>query len=180
MSKYICFEKQVFSEEEFSIVPIRFKDRFKIMEWRNDQIYHLRQEKKLTELDQDNYFKETISRLFNQNKPDQVLFSYLHNGLCVGYGGLVHINWINKSAEISFLMNTKLESKYFSTHWKMFLKLIEQLAFKELTFNKIYTYAYDLRPHLYEILENSGYIKNKEINSITNKIIIHSKYKNES
>ena len=51
----------------------------------------------------------------------------IKNEELIGYGGLVHINWINKSAEISFLMNTKLESKYFSTHWKMFLKLIKEI-----------------------------------------------------
>jgi RimJ/RimL family protein N-acetyltransferase len=181
MSKYICFEKQVFSEEEFSIVPIRFKDRFKIMEWRNEQIYHLRQEKKLTELDQDNYFKETISRLFNQNKPDQILFSYLKNGECIGYGGLVHLNWFDKNAEISFLINTELEDEYFDFHWSIFLKLIESLAFDELSFHKIYVYAFDLRPQLYKVLLSSNYFRDAVLkdhyyfNNYYIDVVIHSK-----
>ena len=32
---------------------------------------------------------------------------------CIGYGGLVHINWIDKNAEISFIMNTELEMDIF-------------------------------------------------------------------
>ena len=42
-----------------------------------------------------------------------VLFNYLHNGKCIGYGGLVHINWIDKNAEVSFIMDTELEENYF-------------------------------------------------------------------
>src|SRR5690606_38622553 len=32
------------------------------------------------------------------------------------------------------------------------------VAFKELNLHKIYTYAFDLRPRLYETLEQSGFI----------------------
>jgi hypothetical protein len=44
-------------------------------------------------------------------------------------------------------------------HWLTFLGLIEQLAFKELGLHKIFIYAFDLRPHLYEVLESFQYVK---------------------
>nr|WP_321234155.1 GNAT family N-acetyltransferase [uncultured Psychroserpens sp.] len=159
MNSYKVLHNQVFSSDEFSIVPIRYEDRMDLLKWRNEQIYHLRQDKPLTKEDQDVYFKSVVSDLFNKEFPNQILFSYMENDVCIGYGGLVHINWIDKHAEISFIMNTELEQDYFTKHWTIFLKLIEAVAFKELQLHKLVTYAFDLRPHLYEIIENAGFIK---------------------
>lgn len=158
MLNYKVLNQNIFEKNEYLIVPIRSEDRYKIMKWRNEQIYHLRQYKTLTREDQDNYFDNTISQIFHQEKPPQLLFSFLKNGELIGYGGLVHINWRDKNAEISFLMNTELEKEYFKLYWSIFLDLIEQLAFLELGFYKIFTYAYDLRPKLFEVLEEMCYI----------------------
>ncbi len=154
---YFCLNRQVFTSGEYSIVPIRSEDRYLIMNWRNEQLYHLRQTNQLTKGEQDYYFDTTISGLFQQEKPDQILFSFLKNNECIGYGGLVHINWRDKNAEISFLMDTILEHKYFQVIWRKFLFLIEGIVFDELAFHKAYVYAFDLRPHLYEVLLASGY-----------------------
>lgn len=181
MKNYKALNKQVYSKGIYSIVPIRFEDRMDIMKWRNEQIYHLRQSQPLTIQDQDNYFNTIINQLFDAEKPNQLLFSYLENDKCIGYGGLVHINWIDKNAEISFIMNTELEKECFQLHWVNYLELIEQLAFKELGLHKIYIYAFDLRPHLYEAVESVQYIKEtilKEHCYFQNKfidVVIHSK-----
>jgi RimJ/RimL family protein N-acetyltransferase len=179
--EYICLKKQSYEHNEFSIVPIRYEDRLEIMKWRNDQIYHLRQDQPLTEKDQEDYFTKVVSSLFEQRNPNQLLFSYLEREICIGYGGLVHINWIDKNAEISFIMNTELEAEKFQFHWSTYLGLIEQLAFNELSFHKIFTHAFDLRPHLYNVLEQNNYQKEavyKEHCLIEGKfkdVIIHSK-----
>lgn len=81
----------------------------------------------------------------------------MENNTCIGYGGLVHINWIDKNAEISFIMNTKLEENNFAFIWVNYLNLIEQMAFNELKLHKIYTYAFDLRPHLYDVMLDVNY-----------------------
>lgn len=186
MNSYKVLNKQSYSSGIYSIVPIRYEDRYDIMKWRNEQIYHLRQNKALTEEDQDNYFNNVISKLFEEALPKQIIFSYLKNGKCIGYGGIVHINWIDKNAEISFIMNTKLESSEKEEHWSVFLALIEEVAFKELFLHKINTYAFDLRPYLYEIFENLGFYKEATLREqcLFNKeyidVIIHSKInKNE-
>ena len=164
MKSYKVLNKQVFNLGVFSIVPIRFTDRLKILKWRNEQIYHLRQNKIITETDQDFYFKNVVNKLFDKEKPDQILFSYLKNDKCIGYGGLVHINWIDKNSEISFIMDTKLEKQSFQTHWNIFLSLIEKIGFEELKMHKLYVYAFDLRPHLYTALEESNYFKDAVLN----------------
>lgn len=157
MSVYTCLRQQSFREGAYSLVPLRYEDRFDIMRWRNEQIYHLRQTRPLTREDQQRYFDEVVSRLFACEHPDQVLFSYLEDGRCIGYGGLVHINWTDRHAEISFLMDTRLEKEGFATHWSHFLALLKPVAFEQLQLHKIYTYAFDLRPHLYPVLEENGF-----------------------
>lgn len=127
------------------------------MQWRNEQLYHLRQNKPLKKDEQDNYFEKVVNQLFLEESPKQILFSYLCDNICLGYGGLVHINWIDKNAEISFLMDTKLEESSFSLHWSNFLKMLEIVAFEELKFHKLFVYAFDLRPHLYTVLESNNF-----------------------
>ena len=156
---YSCINKQSFSNGNYSIVPIRFEDSLVIMKWRNEQIYHLRQNKPLTEEDQNRYFETVVKRLFDQDQPNQILFSYLEGDKCIGYGGLVHINWIDKNAEISFIMETDLEKDFFQFHWVKYLSLIEKIAFEDLKFHKIFTYAFDLRPHLYHALQEAHFIE---------------------
>jgi RimJ/RimL family protein N-acetyltransferase len=185
MSTYKFLEKQFFEANNYKIIPIRYEDRINIMNWRNEQMYHLRQHTPLTLKDQNNYFSNIISQIFKDSKPSQILFSYLENDICIGYGGLVHINWIDKNAEISFIMDTSLEEKKFKFHWSIFLSLLEKVAFRELNFYKIFTYAFDIRPNLYEVLESSLYKKEatlKEHCLFNNKyidVVIHSKINKE-
>lgn len=181
MLEYKILKEQVFGKGKYKIVPIRYEDRLLIMKWRNEQIYHLRQSKPLTEIDQENYFNNVVSKLFVQERPEQILFSYLENEICIGYGGLVHINWIDKHAEISFIINTELEKSGFHQHWSAYLDLIELVAFDELELHKIFTYAFDLRPHLYEAIEAKGYIEEAVLkehcffNDEYKNVVIHSK-----
>jgi len=56
MNSYKALNQQIFKHQEYSLVPIRMKDRHDIMKWRNEQMYHLRQAKPLTENEQNDYF----------------------------------------------------------------------------------------------------------------------------
>ncbi len=179
--EYICLKNQSYEHNEFSIVPIRYEDRLEIMKWRNDQIYHLRQDQPLTEKDQNSYFKNTVATLFQKKNPNQILFSFLRKNICIGYGGLVHINWIDKNAEISFIMDTELEAEGFEENWSVYLQLIENVAFNELHLHKIYVYAFDLRPHLYDVLLSNNYFLDARLkdqccfNEKFIDVVIHSK-----
>lgn len=159
MANYKCLKQQQCSLGNYSIVPLRYEDRFDIMKWRNEQIYHLRQARPLTEEDQQRYFDNVVAKLFDNPNPDQILFSYLEEGVCIGYGGLVHINWIDNNAEISFIMDTRLENEHFKEHWSNYLTMLKELAFKDIGFHKLYVYAFDLRPHLYTTLEANGFTR---------------------
>jgi len=108
---------------------------------------------------QNRYFNDVVANLFEQEKPSQILFSYFKNEIFLGYGGLVHINWIDRNAEISFVMKTDEQQNNFEHHWLCYLELIEKIAFEELNLHKLFVYAFDLRPHLYIAVEKSGYKK---------------------
>ena len=78
-------------------------------------------------------------------------------------------------------MNTEEEKEHFQTNWSIFIKLIQKVAFDEIKLHKIFTYAFDLRPNLYNVLELNGFYKEatlKEHCFFDEKfidVIIHSK-----
>lgn len=157
MESYIPLSQKLYQGKLLTLKPIRLTDRYDIMKWRNDQIYHLRQKALLTKEEQDSYFNNIISKQFQENQPNQILFSALKEGQLIGYGGLVHIDWESKNAEISFLMKTELQEEYFCEYWTEFLSILKVIAFKDLDMTKIYTYAYDIRPLLPFIFEHVGF-----------------------
>jgi RimJ/RimL family protein N-acetyltransferase len=81
-------------------------------------------------------------------------------------------------------MKTKLQEESFEYYWMNFIGLLENLAFKELHFHKIFTYAFDLRPHLYTVLQKCGFIEEARLSEhcyFDGKyidVVIHSKIPN--
>jgi RimJ/RimL family protein N-acetyltransferase len=124
-----------------------------------------------------------VANLFDQEQPDQILFSFLKGDECIGYGGLVHINWIDKNAEISFIMKTELEKENFEKNWLIYLRMIEEVGFNLLKLQKLYIYAFDLRPHLYQALEKGKYFLDAKLenhcfcNGEYKDVVIYSKLK---
>jgi RimJ/RimL family protein N-acetyltransferase len=144
-------------------------------------MYHLRQSKPLEKEEQDNYFNTVIRPLFTQDKPEQLLFSFLKEAECIGYGGLVHIDWGKQEAEVSFLIATYLEKDFLKEYMTIFFGFIDQVAFVELGLNKLYTYAYDVRPHIYPIIEANGFLRKEVLpqqirgGEVYTNVIIHEK-----
>lgn len=167
---------------KYNLIPIRDADKYLIMEWRNEQIDILRQKEPLTVEMQEAYFRLVVEREFELEKPSQLLFSFLENDILVGYGGLVHIDWDSRNAEISFITKTNrnVNPNRFKEDWKQYLKILKELVESQLGFIKIYTYAYDIRPRLFEVLLESEFyeearLKNHvQINDKMQDVLIHS------
>ena len=182
MRIYKCLFINHFTLGDYSLVPVRDEDKYSIMKWRNEQIDILRQKEPLTKYQQENYFKNIVNQLFEEEQPKQILWSFVQNGESIGYGGLVHIDWHKKEAEISFLTKTErnLIKEQFISDWIEYLKLVKRVARQFLQLKRIYTYAYDIRPHLFFALESSDFkeIKRKKksisINGVEKDIVIHS------
>ena len=60
-------------------------------------------------------------------------------------------------------MASELEADNFETNWITFLHLLEKIAFTDLNLSSLFTYAYDLRPHLYKAIENVGFQQSKRL-----------------
>lgn len=138
--------QQEFINGIYKIVPIRDEDKYAIMQWRNEQIDILRQKEPLTKEKQECYFNNVIDKLFEQEKPNQLLFSFLENDILIGYGGLVHIDWESKNAEISFITITdrNKDETTFSKDFESYLLIIFEIAYRFLDFNKLHTTFYDI------------------------------------
>jgi hypothetical protein len=159
---YSCLQSQVFQEGLYKLVPLRHGDIYLIMQWRNEQINVLRQKNPLRAEEQEKYFKEVIEPSFTQQQPDLILFSYLLGKDCIGYGGLVHIDWNQKKAEVSFLMATE-RTKLYENEFVTFLTLLKQVAFQDLPFNELFTETYEIRPEHIKILEEQGFAFEKRV-----------------
>lgn len=164
LKKYLFLKKNRYDYEKYSLIPIRIMDSRKIRNWRNDQIKFLRQNVPISNSKQNLYFQKVIKPTFDKSKPKLILFSYLHNSHLIGYGGFVNIDWKNKIAELSFLIETSRSKKVIYNHdFTIFLKLIKNIACSELKFHELYTETYDIRPSHIQTLEKNNFKLNTKI-----------------
>jgi len=149
-----------FADNEYTIVPIREIDMLEIAKWRNEQIDILRQNVILTDQDQKGYYDRHVVPSFSETKPKIILFSYLEHNMCIGYGGLTNIDWENKRAELSFLLETERAKnvQQYRRDFSYFLHLLKRVVFNELRFNRIFTETYDVRTDHILVLEENGFV----------------------
>jgi len=145
--------------QDYQLVPICYEDREPIRAWRNAQLEVLRQAAPLTAEQQDAYFQRVVLPLFEQERPGQLLFSLLHRGALIAYGGLVYIAWADLRAEVSFLVEPAraADAATYRQDFRAHLRLLGQVAFEALKFNRLFTETYDIRPAHVAILEESGF-----------------------
>jgi RimJ/RimL family protein N-acetyltransferase len=181
---YKILKNKEFSLGRYKIVTLRHEDIFKIMQWRNEQIEVLRQKKPLTREDQEKYFTDVVKPTFTQSQPPIMLFSLLFDGLLIGYGGLVYIDWESNRAEVSFLVDPARaeDSKTYEADFSAYLSLLKRIAFDDLSLNRIYSETYSIRVNHIKILEKNGfkyegtlkehnYIDKKYVNSLMHAVL---------
>lgn len=145
----------------YTLVPFRKEDLFQIMKWRNSQMEILRQNTKLTKTNQLNYYEDVIEPSFQQQFPGIMLFSYLQDNKCIGYGGLTNLDWNNRHAELSFLVNTTISKNksLYEQAFDAFLHLIKHITFVEHNLHRLFTETYEYRSEHIKILERNGFVQ---------------------
>lgn len=156
---YSCLQEQQFRLGPYQLTPLRHQDIFDIKKWRNEQMAILRQRELLTDEMQEKYYQKVIVPSFSAEEPQQILFSYLLNERCIGYGGIVYIDWHSKRGEISFLLETHRVQNplQYRQDFIPFLQLIKKVAFDELQFHRLYTETFDIRPDHIALLEEMNF-----------------------
>lgn len=159
MRTYRCLQQQEYIWGDYQLCPVRQEDIMMIKDWRNIQIDVLRQKQLLTEEMQRRYFETVVWPSFELEQPSQLLFSLLQRGTCIGYGGIVHINWEDRRGEVSFLLNPirVTDSIMYRQDFLSYLRLIKQVAYKGLGLNRLFTETFDIRPFHISILEEAGF-----------------------
>ena len=157
--KYSFLKFNDYSFENYTLLPLRYEDISKIKKWRNDQISVLRQNKILTDADQENYYQELMKKSFFNPKPNEILFSFLLDDTCIGYGGMVYVDWDKKTAEISFITETKRANlnEIYQNDFTAFITILFRISFSELLFNKLTTETYGIRTNTLRILDQLGF-----------------------
>ena len=164
---YKILKQYHYKIDNYSLRPVLKEDIEKIISWRNQQIKVLRQNKPISQDEQIQYYKNNIWNEYNQDHPNQILFSFNLNENLIGYGGLVHINWKSMVAEMSFLLETlrTKNKKNYQNDMKNFISILISIAFNELNFKKITTESFNFRKRTIEVLNESNFKIDKNANT---------------
>ena len=73
MSRIKILKKNDYSTNEISVCCLRYEDIMPIRDWRNSQIKFLRQTKNITKIEQENYYKNVVTKEHSKVNPDQIL-----------------------------------------------------------------------------------------------------------
>ena len=169
---YKCLLKKSYQINNLTVKAINEDDIESIRKIRNDQIDILRQQKLITKADQKKYFQNNI---WNDMAITQknILLAIFKEDFLIGYGGLVHISWQDKRAELSFIIEKKFSDIEKEKIMKIFISQIKKIFFDELKMHKISTETYSFRDKHIKTLELCGFIKE---GVLTEHIYINNKY----
>jgi RimJ/RimL family protein N-acetyltransferase len=127
--------------------------------FRNAQMDVLRQSALISPEEQVAYYAASIWPEMGRPQPKNILFTYLERDELVGYGGLVHVAWEHRRAEVSFLLEPRLAGaeKTYARYFSAFLRLIQSVAFEDLKLHRLFTETYATRTDHISVLESSGF-----------------------
>lgn len=130
-----------------------------IRRWRNAQMDVLRQTAPIAPDAQIRYFERHVWPEKPKAEPAQILLALEREGDLIGYGGLVHISWPNRRAEVSFLLTPDLErdAGRRAEIFERFLRALQRLAFAELGIERLYTETFAQRTDHIATLEAAGF-----------------------
>jgi RimJ/RimL family protein N-acetyltransferase len=158
---YACLSKPALCDGNLSLTSVQPEHIEAIRLIRNAQMDVLRQSAPITSDEQAAYYAANIWPDMSRPQPKNMLFAYLENGRFVGYGGLVHIAWEHRRAEVSFLLEPQLAqtSEAYARYFSIFLHLVQTVAFDDLKLHRLFTETYATRAHHISVLESSGFLR---------------------
>ena len=128
--------------------------------WRNEQMDVLRQKAPLAEGEQERWFSQVVEPAHRSPAPAFLLVSILDgDGRCIGYGGLTHIDWDHRRAEVSFLAASARarDAAVYARDLSAFLAFLERWAFDELGLRRLFAETYAFRTAHVALLEAAGF-----------------------
>lgn len=157
--RYLVMSTPCLSDGVLDLRAVQPADIEAIRQWRNAQMDVLRQTAPISPEEQERYFAEHVWSQTESPEPSQILLALESAGVLIGYGGLVHISWPNRRAEVSFLLTPDREKKAdeLIALFSRFLDLMKQLAFEDLGLRRLCTETFSHRTRHIAALEASGF-----------------------
>ncbi|MEO3428959.1 GNAT family N-acetyltransferase [Pelagibius sp. CAU 1746] len=156
---YRCMPRAEIADGRYAVRAVEPAHIEAIRRWRNAQIDVLRQAAPISPQQQADYYAREIWPTKQAAEPRNILLIYLEDGEPIGYGGLVHIAWEHRRAEISFLLDPAVprSDAELGALFAQFLKLMKELAFRDLGFIRLHTETYAIRHVHIATLEACGF-----------------------
>lgn len=157
--RYQVMPNPTLSDGVLGLRAVQPTDIEAIRQWRNAQMDVLRQTAPISPEQQVRYFAEHVWPQAASPEPSQILLALESAEGLIGYGGLVHISWPNRRAEVSFLLTPDREKKpeILIALFSRFLGLMKQLAFDDLGLRRLCTETFAHRTRHIAALEASGF-----------------------
>jgi carbamoyl-phosphate synthase large subunit len=156
---YCAMPRTRLVDGELTLRAVQPKDIEAIRQWRNAQMDVLRQSAVITPEAQQHYFAKYVWPCKTNPTPSQILLAIERHGKLIGYGGLVHISWAYRRAEISFLLEPKLEAdtRTLAEYFSRFLRMMHSVAFEDLQLQRLTTETYANRHFHIQALVDAGH-----------------------
>lgn len=156
---YACLPHPRAEQNGFSVETVQPGHIQSIRAWRNAQLDILRQAAPISPEQQEAYFAAHIWPALAAPQPANLLLSFHEGERLIGYGGLVHIAWEHRRAEVSFLLDphAATPAEAYARRFTAFLGLMKKLAFEELGFERLFTETYAVRTDHIAVLEGVGF-----------------------
>jgi predicted ATP-grasp superfamily ATP-dependent carboligase/RimJ/RimL family protein N-acetyltransferase len=156
---YSCMPQPVLRLDSLWVQAVQPSHIENIRQWRNAQMDILRQSVVIQPEEQARYFQQQIWPDLLSPHPQNILLAYMEGSNLIGYGGLVHIAWAYRRAEVSFLLNNDLAGtpSDYQKYFPRFLQLMQVLAFDELNLDRLCTETYSIRKEYIAALEFAGF-----------------------
>lgn len=157
--RYTCFPRDTLTLGAFAINTLQDRHIEPIRLWRNAQLDVLRQTVPLSADEQARYYETSIWPTMSLAEPTNILLSFSEHDQPIGYGGLVHVAWNDRRAEVSFLLAPEYAAapSEYTSRFAAFLKLIKMLAFDDLRLHRLWTETFATRGDHIKILEANGF-----------------------
>ncbi|MEX1153171.1 GNAT family N-acetyltransferase [Parvibaculum sp.] len=156
---YRCMPRSELRTQTFRMRAVQPGHIENIRLWRNAQMDVLRQEVPIAPEEQEAYYAAHVWPAMALERPANILLVLEEGESALGYGGLVHIAWAHKRAELSFLLRPDVaqDEEAYGRCFSVFLDLMKNLAFEYLDFHRLFTETYAMRTHHISILEANGF-----------------------
>lgn len=156
---YKVLPRDLYVSAPIQLRPIAAADAEAIRRWRNAQIGVLRQKAPISQAEQTAYFARVVLPDLSADHPKTILFAIEEDGQMIGYGGLVHIAWDDRRAEVSFLLDTARAGTpaETSTYLPAFHAAMKRVAFDDLGFGKLTLETFAFRTDFLGVYDSLGY-----------------------